>query len=308
MERIQSHPIDITEKNNFWKGAPAKMRQKVSNRQGVQENRKSVYVGETNFFLQNQIGQKKVNAQRDAMRKILEVFESDAKLDQIVKDSDVHKNALLNQIDQYDSEIQNIERMQQELKEEYGIKDDSLEEQNLCLIRKSLGNPMSITKEEMAQLEEMGTITNYQRSSLELDAMKEVWQDLKEKAKLAYAGEGQQVEDIMQARLKVDPMVGAQKEAKAIKEQVSDSVLAMLLEDAKEKMEEKFNNPIVIKKNNEEEERQETKEEFKTKNETNVTENMTEEQRNILDRLKQFIKKQKILQEDTLGVKIDQLI
>lgn len=276
-----------------------------------QGNGVSIFAGDSNLAFADQIGQKKADAQKNALKKILEVFERDLDLDQTIKSSDVHKVELANQIKEYDAEIEQLTKNQQELKENYGITDESDEEKNLNLLRKSLTDPLSITEEEMTQLEKMGPITEYQKSSLENDAMKQVWQELKDDAIAEYSGEGKKVDAIKQARLKSDPQVGAQKEAQAIKDSAAAAILSLIYEKAKETLDEKFGGDASdVKKSKEDEKELSTdkNKDIQKDEQINSTEDYPVAKQDILERLKKFMKQQMMLQEDVLEIKIDEIL
>lgn len=297
-----------TDEQALLRGTFASTNQKANKEKEANEDRKSIFAGDTNFMLQNQIGQKKAKAQRDALRRIVDVFEADMKIDQTLKNSALHKEELAEQVKQYDAEINKLTQAQQELKEEYGITDDSEEEQNLNLIRKSLSDPFSVTEEDMEMLEKMGPLTDYQRASLELDAAKEVWQNLKDDAIAAHKGESSKIQGINLERLKSDPMVGAQKEAQAIKDAARDSIITMLREEAKEKIDEKFGTTSETQGKKDEEEETDDVDKKKKADSKALTEDLTAEQQDILKRLKKFVKSQGILREDILGLKIDEML
>lgn len=297
-----------TDEQALLRGPFASTNQKANKEKEAKEDKKSIFAGDTNLMLQNQIGQKKAKAQRDALRRIVEVFEADMKIDQTLKNSALHKEELAEQVKQYDAEINKLTQAQQELKEEYGITDDSEEEQNLNLIRKSLSDPFSVTEEDMEMLEKMGPLTDYQRASLELDAAKEVWQNLKDDAIAAHKGESSKIQGINLERLKSDPMVGAQKEAQAIKDAARDSIITMFREEAKEKIDEKFGTTSETQGKKDEEEETDDVDKKKKADSKILTEDLTEEQKEILERLKRFVKSQGILREDILGLKIDEML
>ena len=308
MKNIQVNMNLRTDEQGLLRGPFASTSQKANVEKEEKEERKSIFAGDTNFMLQNQMGQKKAKAQRDALRRIVEVFESDLKIDQTLKDSALHKEELAEEVKKYSDAIDKLNQKQQDLKEEYGITDDSEEEQNLNLIRKSLSDPFSVTEEDMEKLENMGPLTDYQRDSLELDAAKEVWQNLKEDAIAAHKGESSKIQGINLERLKSDPMVGAQKEAQAIKDAAKDSIIAMLREEAKDKIDEKFGTSAKTEGKKDAEEENENLDKKKQADSKALTEDLTAEQQDILKRLKKFVKSQGILREDILGLKIDEML
>ena len=109
-------------------------------------------------------------------------------------------------------------------------------------------------------------------------------------------------------RLKSDPMVGAQKEAQAIKDAARDSIITMLREEAKEKIDEKFGTVTETQGKKDEEEEIDDGDKKKKADAKMQTEDLTAEQKDILERLKRFVKSQGILREDILGLKIDEML
>lgn len=269
----------------------------------------TIFAGDTNISFADQMGQKKADAQKQALKRILEVFDSDLEIDQALKDSAQHKEDLSDQIEQYDLEIEKLNQKQQDLKEEYSITDDSEEEQNLNLLRKSFSNPLEITEEDMTQLEQMGQIIEYQKASLENDAALAVWQDLKDEALQTQKAESGNIQAIKLARLKSDPMVGAQKEAQAIMDAATESIVDLIYEKARENLEEIFGGTSEEAKDKTEEvQEEEPKDEDEKLDVDKITEDMTDVQKNILERFKKFIKSQSILEEDVLGIKVDEFL
>lgn len=270
----------------------------------------SIFVGDSPVLFAEQIGQKKTDAQKDALKKILEVFENDLEIDQTIKNSEQHKEELAKDIKKYNEELDKIDVARKELKEEYGITDDCEEEENLNLLRKSLSDPLSITEDEMTKLEEMGQITDYQKAALEYDAQEEVWQQLKEDALKEHRAESGNVQGIKLERLKSNPMTKAQEAAAAIMDAAIETIISLIYEDAKEKLEEKFGGETSDGKVREEqipEDDDESAKEKKLKVEETQVE-ITDAQKKILERLKKFIQSQKMLAEDVMGVKVDTIV
>lgn len=274
------------------------------------ENGSSIFAGNSPVLFAEQIGQKKADAQKNALKKILEVFESDSEIDQTIRDSEQHKVELEKQIGFYNEKLDNLEEARKELKEEYGITDDCEEEENLNLIRKSLSAPLSITEEDMTKLEKMGQITDYQKAALEYDAQEEVWKQLKKDAQKEHRAESGNVQGIKLERLKSNPMTKAQAAAEAIMEAAMENIVSLIYEEARENLEEKFGGKTLDGKIREEavpDEEEETEKKLKQKKEEAQVE-VSDEQKNILERLKKFIQSQKILPEDAMGVKVDTMV
>lgn len=274
------------------------------------EGGKNIFVGDSPILFSEQMGQKKADAQKNALKKILEQFTSDLEVDNAIKDSEVQREELTKEIEKYNEELNKIEQAQKELKEEYGITDGCEEEENLELLRKSVNDPFSLTEEDMTKLEEMGEITDYQKAALEYDAQAEVWEERKADAMGKVDNTGKQIEAIKLERLKADPMVAVQAAAAEIMEVAVQNIITEIYEEAKEELEEKFGGGTLtdeVKKEEAAEEEDEKVEEEQVDVEK-IQEELTSAQKDILGRFKKFILANGMLPEDVLGIKIDELL
>lgn len=132
-------------------------------------------------------------------------------------------------------------------------------------------------------------------------------------------GENAAIKSIELERLKKDPMVGAQKAKDEILEQASDQIVGMLMEEAKDKIDEEMEEKKdaaeeAEEKKEEEEERAEKQDEKKAKEEQlrdqikASTELMTKSDE-LLDDVQKEVKKildeMKLLEEDLKGAAVD---
>lgn len=273
-------------------------------------NGNSVFVGDSPILFSEQMGQKKADAQKNALKKILEQFTSDLEVDNAIKDSEIQREELTKEIEKYNEELNKIEQAQKELKEEYGITDGCEEEKNLELLRKSVNDPFSLTEEDMTKLEEMGEITDYQKAALEYDAQAAVWEERKADARGKVDNTGKQIEAIKLERLKADPMVAVQAAAAEIMEVAVQNIITEIYEEAKEELEEKFGGGTSTDEVEKEEvaEEEDEKVEEEQVDVEKIQEELTFAQKDILGRFKKFILANGMLPEDVLGIKIDELL
>jgi hypothetical protein len=120
---------------------------------------------------QDTITDKKLQSQKQAMKAILDKFNQDHSIDQGLETRREHQKELSADMKLAADQISNINKMKQEVKEAYGITDDSDEQKSLELLEKSMFTTEELTEEEMKQLEAMGPLTEYQKTALRYDAM-----------------------------------------------------------------------------------------------------------------------------------------
>lgn len=190
----------------------------------------------------------------------------------------------------------------------------------------------TISKEEMEQLKNMGSLTDYQKTALEYDTMSKIWKIRFDNANTTKVNEGKTIEAIKIERLKTHEMLDCQKEAAEIMEKVTKELLGTLWDDTKEKidkdMEEKQEE--AKKQAIEQEELKSHIEEVKenkdmaTDNEQDSSKSATTSEKNIntihsqqlqendsdlkqlQTELKSFMKKNNFLEEDMKGLEVDQ--
>ena len=292
----------------------------------------AIFAGSLNGELfSDKILEKKKEAQKKAMQVVGDAWAGD----QTIDDDLQKRRDLLNKLGKDNEtalrEIREIIRQQDELKEEYGISDDSKEQQDLELIRRynrMLSNEMrgklsggdSLTKEEldyMMKLKAEG-LTDYQTKQLQLDEAKSIYQSTVDENNQTIIEENAVIRGIRLERLKSDPMVAAQYEAKAIREAAADEIVGMVVEQAKEYLDEKKEE--ADKKGEKLKEKQEQLEEFieaqkeKRKEADEVFEDMPVEEMLDLAQVKNDIKqevekivdKMALVAEDIKGAMVDQ--
>ncbi|MGN0307817.1 MAG: hypothetical protein ACI4DN_06345, partial [Lachnospiraceae bacterium] len=270
----------------------------------------SIFAGSLNGELfSDKILEKKKEAQKKAMQVVGDAWTGDQNID-----DDLQKRRdLLNKLGKDNAaalrEIREISRQQEALKEEYGISDDSKEQQDLELIRRynrMLSNEMrgklsggdSLTKGELDYVMKLKAegLTDYQTKQLQLDEAKSIYQSSVDKNNQTIIEENAVIRGIRLERLKSDPMVSAKHEAKAIREAAADEIVGMVVEQAKEYLDEKKEE--ADKKGERQEEKQEQLEEFieaqkeKRKETDEVFEDMPVEEMLDLAQVKNDIKQE----------------
>lgn len=191
------------------------------------------------------IAAKKEQAQKRAMKIVGDAFANELKIDGDLEERRAKIQTLQNDRGVAKQSIKEIEDSREELRTTYGVAADSREEADLKLLEKEVkagmpGSDIRLSKEErekISEIKEKG-LTDYQEHSLAL------LQDEATYARDAYEAEQEiKVENqIISAteleRLKTHPMVDAQKQAEGIMKEASREMISMLVDEAKDHIDE----------------------------------------------------------------------
>lgn len=269
----------------------------------------SIYAGNLNMQ-QDKIAAKKVNAQKQAMKAILDKFSIEQQKDDNLKSHQENVEVLRAKSMSGREEVEKIEKIEQDLKDSYHIDDNSEEQKDLELLKKGKNDTFknSLTKEESQRLENMGELTDYQKEALHYDDIKQEWKDRVKEADNQVENENRTIEEIKVSRLKSAPMIDAREEADTILEAASKEVIGMLIDEAKEHINDKMEED---KEKIEEEKKQEEEKKTEDNNNTNTEEvdqlqqidaNKDELERKLKDIMQQ------LPQEDIMGIVINQQV
>ncbi len=209
-----------------------------------QQNRKSLYAGSLNDdIFANSILQKKKEAQEKAMKVIADAWVGDRKIDEDLQFRQDHVDALQQENKEAQAKINEINQMQEELKKQYGVTEDSKEQQDLEQLRAKRAvycrdSGMSLPEFMNAAQLEMDSLTEYQKRQLELDGEKGIYQEIIDNNKKIIKEENAIISGTKLERLKHAPMVKAQKQAEEILDAASKEIIDMAMEDGKEHIDE----------------------------------------------------------------------
>ena len=208
-------------------------------------NIQNIFAGNLNMQDDN-IELKRKEAMKKALKLVGDVFDGDRKVDDdlALRRNKIDKLKL--EINSAQDEMNKLDASESELKELYGITDDSQEQMDLELLKKhqdSQKNPsIKITDEEnqlLAKIYNAG-ITEYQQSSLEIDALKDPHKKIIEDNQKMIICENKTIEGIQLEKLKTHPMVDAQVAADKILDAANGEVIGMLIEESKEHIDQKM--------------------------------------------------------------------
>ncbi len=294
------------------------------------ENRSSkntIFAGNLNKTL-DPIAQKKQEARKQALKVVGEAWSTDQEIDQSIEDSRTRVRECQSKIGEANTELMRIRDERLALRDSYGVAEDSQEEQDLQLLVKQEQAKYGgdrLTDEEwdrIADIEAQG-LTEYQQRSLDMHKSGEYYEVQKAEAEQNIYAENSFISSTQRSRLEHQPMIKAEKTADTIMEAASKEIVGMLVDEAKdhvdEEMEEKKD--AAEEKAEKEEEQEEKLEKIKEKKEDKeefterIAENNGEitqsvvEAEDVMSEIQREVRKirdeMNLLEEDLKGAAVD---
>lgn len=188
---------------------------------------------------------KREEAKKKAMKIVGDAFANELKIDDDLNSRRERIKTLQRDIGDANRSIREIEDGRVALRDVYGIDKDSQEEQDLRLLEKEIrykipGNDVHFDDgdiERIAELKKNG-LTEYQQRSLEMLEHEVPYATTVYDNKQEIMVENQIISATKLERLKSDPMGKAKKQADAIMEEASKEIIGMLVDEAKEHIDE----------------------------------------------------------------------
>lgn len=188
------------------------------------------------------IGQKMANAQKEALKKIMDTFSGEHAVDEEMDERRAHIKEIDSEIKDYQSEIRDLQDKEAELKERYQVADGSREEADIDLLKKAStaeGRGM-LSKEELEHVSELqkGGMTDYQKESMDYYKMESEYRGkIKDLGKERAENNGY-LRAVHTERLKHHDMIDSQKEAAEILDNASNEATLGLIGEAVDHIEE----------------------------------------------------------------------
>ena len=308
-------------------GENIKQQNQIREGKGKKEESGNFFAGNMNQDLfENKLLQKKKEAQEKALRVVGDAFKGDRQIDLDLQERRDKIAALEQENQKLQDQINEISESQEELMKQYGITADGQEQKDLELLRKKdkwlSGKGEALTKEEFEQVSKLESegLTDYQKRQREWDAEKKHFQKDIDKNNEEILVENAIIRGTRLERLKNDPMVKAKKEAEAILDAASKEIIGMIMEEAKDTIDEKSKEEQ--EKAEKLEEKQEEQEAFiekqneKREENEELFENMPVEEMLQMGQLKAEIKQEiknivsemKLVAEDIKGAMVDKSV
>jgi hypothetical protein len=181
---------------------------------------------------------KELLAKRAAIKVQMDQFEKDLNVADEIKTHADKRDSLQKEASSHQGEVNRINGLKNDLKETYGVEDNSDEQKNLELLEKQIATPEALTTEERDKIKNMGELSEYQEAALEYDAMAGIWQDRADQAMEDSINEDKSIEGIKLGLLKTHPMLDAKKEAEGILKKTDDEIQVAILDELKNKVNE----------------------------------------------------------------------
>ncbi len=205
-------------------------------------NRTSFYVGNWKRSA-GTISEKFKQAQKSAIQRLLEQFESDSKIDQDMA-ADIRRAETLGEnIKETQQKVSGLAEQREQLKQQYEIAPDSQEQRDLELMQKANAakeNPfdesLQLTSEEEQRLAGMPPVTDYQEAMLLLDEEEKMYRNTIRDNQKEIIEANATVDATKKALLKTHPMVDAKKEADEIIQTALDEQIGELYQEGVDKI------------------------------------------------------------------------
>ena len=272
------------------------------------------------------IAAKKEEAKKKAMKIVGDAFANDLKIDDGLKVRRDRIKTLKDEMKDASRSIKELEADRATLRDAYGVEANSQEEQDLKLLEKEIrykmpGNDVHYDEgdlEKIAQIKENG-LTEYQKRSLEKLELEVPYANTVYENKQEIAMENQIISATRIERLKSNPMMDAQKQASAIMEAATEEIAGMLVDEAKEHMDDEIEERKEAAKEKAEEKEEVEARIEKAKDEKKEKEKITEEiiegaadvssnTRNMeaaQEEIKDMMNKMKLIEDDIKGATVD---
>lgn len=284
---------------------------KTSNTSG-----ESIYGGSLNLA-QDAIAEKKAQAGKQALKRIMDQFSGEDKVDREIAKRMDHIQELEGDLLENQGQVRDIENTKSDLMQEYKVDPDSQEQQDLGLLEKKQEIDKKrfrghLTDDETARLKEIdaaGGPTEYQSRMLELNDRQDAFQDRIDEANKSRAEDNGVLYGIHKSRLKQHDMVDANKDAQAILDNANKEVTGMLIGQAVDAQDKQMDDiQEAAKKKKEEKEKQE---ETKTQNTQNTQDSKNTDSANHTTSDTANVRQttvNKDVQQEILQAKADQMV
>ncbi len=262
--------------NNIGLQAQEKTGENGGKRAEKQQRKNTIFAGNLPIH-KDSITLRRQQAQKRAMKLVQDAWNTDRKTDQSIAEyqelaEEKRKELQINQ-----DRVAECEARKENLRESYGVEADSQEQKDLELLERAYHPAMGdgeLTEEEQQRAKELmrGPLTEYQQKCLEIDGEKRVFESRAQSAESGVAAYSGAATSMKLERLKFHKMADAQNNAKEVMEQAGEEIQGMLVDEAKDHVDETF-----------EEQREEAKEKAEEKEEQEEKVEKVKEQKEQLE-------------------------
>lgn len=265
------------------------------------------------------IARKKQQARAQAMKIVSDAFAGESKIDDEVQG---HRD----KIDTYKKDmlwarkgLKDTDKSMEELRKSYGLTEEDGKQDNASEYEIADGDVLS--KDERKVFEQFGAdgLKEYKEALASLKEQKKYYKEKVDECEKGIQVESSIIEGIRKERLKHDPMGEAWEQADGVMEAASKEIVGMLMDEAKEHIDEEFEKKKEAAKEKAEEEKEEEEKLKKIKDKKDQQEEMNEAiaesvdqmldvesaQTQVQDEIKKIMDELKLLEEDIKGAAVD---
>lgn len=300
---------------------------KQPNSKGISE-RKSIDASNLHAKL-DPIAAKKEEARKKAMKIVGDAFANEREIDDDLRARNERIKSLQNEKGEAEKIIKEIEDGRAALRDEYNIDENSQEEKDLKLLEKEIrakmsGSDIQLSKDDIETINQIkkAGLSEYQQRSLEMLEFEVPHVNTAYEAGEEIKLENQIISATKIERLKSHAILDAEKQADSIMEEDSKEIFGMLIDEAKEHIDEeaeKQEEKAKAEKEKQEEfqERIDAAKEKKKENEEltedileGVSENasMASDVSAVQQEIKDMMNKMKLIEDDIKGVAVDKSV
>ena len=194
--------------------------------------------------VQERIAQKRQLYVKQGTKMVKDADKTERKIDKSIDDARNQVKETVDLLGEYQKKIGEIDDKLAQAKEEFEVEDDSQEQKDLEILlkqqRQGSGMEEPMTKEEMQRYDEIkGQLTDYQKIALETYKERDHYTKQVGKAEIKIQAINQAIRQIKIDRPASQVMQDAQRNKEDLMEAASKEIQGMLMEDAKDKIDEK---------------------------------------------------------------------
>ena len=242
---------------NINSAAQERAAQREGGKAQKNNNKSTIFAGDLGIGMQNDlITQRKQRAQRKALEIITNAWNGDRKTDQTIAEYKDKLAELYARREENLAEFDKLDEQKEALRQTYGVQKDSQEQKDLELLEKEadwrrqsiIDDEKAITftdeeQERLAEIHKQG-LTEYQERCMKLDGRQGDLEVDNWKVRKEIRGYNSAVTATKLERLKYHDMVDAQKNADKVLEAASKEVIGLLMDEAKDHVDEELEEQV----------------------------------------------------------------
>jgi hypothetical protein len=306
------------EHTSFFVGntAPSANNEKAQNEKEINQKNENYFVGNRKQN-SNPIAVRREEAVNKALKVVRNAFDGEKKVDEDLQLRTDHIRELHDNMAEARDSIKNLDIIRADIRETYGVEEDSKEQDDLELLEKryrlqSRPTGEILTEEEQKRLQKIDQagLTEYQSRFLEIYKQEDVLKREIDDSLREIQNDNAVIRGVKLERLKSNPILESTQEADKIKDAASEEIKGMLIAETKDHIDEEKQKQ---QENAEKKEKAEADVKKTEKNQEKWNGNVDLEniielasiKKDIQTEIEDIIDKMNLLEEDILGAVVD---